>query len=80
VIADGSKETSHAAARQKRTLQEAQVERGPLSAREREILNARALGRTPKEIAYKLKISESTVYVTLFRIRRKMQKLQVRWL
>lgn len=54
-----------------RPLREA-VRQGPLSAREREILDARARGLSAKQIAFELQIEYSTVRVILVRVREKL--------
>lgn len=77
MIAHGAKETSHAAARQKRSLQEAPLVAplilAGLSAREREVCAARAQGLLSKEIAHLLGIAEPTVRVYLHRSYRKLR-------
>lgn len=62
-----------AAARQERQVQEAPLRRGLLSARELEILFARASGLSCKEIASELRIAEGTVTSTLARVRAKVR-------
>lgn len=71
VITHG-KEKATAPTREKRQVQEAPVRRGLLSARETEILNARARGLLTKEIAHELKIDDVTVRVVLRRVRAKL--------
>jgi RNA polymerase sigma factor (sigma-70 family) len=78
VIDRGTKETSRppdTAARQERALQEAPLRHGLLSAREREVLDARARGLIAKEIAAELGIAEGTVRALLARIREKLRVL-----
>jgi len=72
VIAHG-KEEADAAARQERQVQEAPLGTGPLSAREREILDARARGLSTKQIAGALRIDDSTVRHSLRQIREKLR-------
>jgi DNA-binding NarL/FixJ family response regulator len=61
-----------AAAPQGRQVQEASLRRGLLSARELEILFARARGLSTKEIAHELRIDDATVRVVLRRVRAKL--------
>ena len=80
MIAHGTKETTSriappAAARQERSIQEAPLRRGLLSAREREVLDARTRGLIAKEIAAELGIAEGTVRALLARIRDKLRDL-----
>jgi RNA polymerase sigma factor (sigma-70 family) len=71
VIVHG-KETD-AAAQKERAVQEAQVV-GGLSARESDVVVARARGLTVKEIAAELGIAQGTVRALLFRAFAKMHR------
>lgn len=80
MITYGTKASSRAsapAAREERSIQASQVvvRRGLLSAREREVLDARARGLVAKEIAAELGIAEGTVRALLARVRVKLQVL-----
>lgn len=77
MITHGAKEASrpsYAAAREERPIPQAPVDRGLLSARERQVVDARARGLLAKEIAGELAISEATVRVLLLRALRKLRQ------
>src|SRR5207249_3281540 len=80
VMAHGTKEAPAPAAAEGRQIQEAPVAAlalAGLSARERQVVLARARGLFAKEIAFEIGISEATVRVFLHRSYKKLRGLAI---